>query len=260
MASMILFSSAKGADACRQTTKELLHSLGGALDAVPVLREILKTTSTLALSAFAAVSLALAGPSSPPSVVVRNCSGCHGIEGRPQLSYVPSLAGQSAKYIEAKLQGFRGAASPLVDEAFTPLTRRSERAGRQAITPAAAVHMIGIAKSLSDRDMKAVAVWYSAQTPFHPKSNRGSGFEETGQDLYVNGRQTQNLPACQSCHGRDAQGTAIAPRLAGQQREYVLARLNQFRSGSKGESPMTQIARSLDNSQLQAIAAYLHSR
>ena len=34
----VSFGSAKGADARRQTTKELARSLGGALDTAPVLR------------------------------------------------------------------------------------------------------------------------------------------------------------------------------------------------------------------------------
>ena len=37
-----LLKTAKGADACRQATKELLRSFGGALDPMPVLREFLK--------------------------------------------------------------------------------------------------------------------------------------------------------------------------------------------------------------------------
>jgi cytochrome c553 len=220
---------------------------------------LFRRTSAFALAAFAAASLALAGPSAPPAVVVRNCSGCHGIEGRPHLSYVPSLAGQSAKYIEARLQQFRELSSPAVDEAITPYIHRSRASSNDAITPAAAVHMIGIAKSLSENETKAAAAWYSAQTLLPAKSKKGSDFEQ-GKELYANGRQAQNVPACQSCHGSEAQGTAIAPRLAGQQPAYVLAQLNQFRSGAKPKSPMTQIARSLEQNQIQAIAAYLHSR
>jgi len=221
---------------------------------------VFRRSSVFALAVFTTASMALAARAAgPPAAVVRTCSGCHGIEGRPQLSYVPSLAGQSAKYIETKLQEFRQFSSPRVDEALMPHIRRSGAISKDAITPAATVNMIGIAKSLSDSDTKAVAGWYSAQTVLPARLKKGSGFEQ-GKDLYANGRKAQNLPACQSCHGAEAQGTAIAPRLAGQQSAYVLARLDQFRSGSKAQSPMTEIARSLDRNQVQAIATYLHAR
>ena len=220
---------------------------------------LFKRPSVFALAAFVAAPLACPAPCNPPAVVVRNCSGCHGLQGRSQLSYVPSLAGQSAKYIETKLQEFRQVPSPTVDEALRRHIDSWGAGRKQAITPAASAHMIGIAKSVSDSDRKAAAGWYAAQTPSRTKSQKGSVFEQ-GHDLYVKGRQAQNVPACQSCHGPEGQGTAIAPRLAGQQAAYVLAQLNQFRLGSKAQSPMTQIARSLEQNQVQAIAAYLHSR
>ena len=225
------------------------------MSASTLLRKLALTT----VAGLVAVGLVLAGEPRPPAVVIRICSGCHGMDGRPQLSYVPVLAGQNPKYIEGKLQKFRQATSPPVDEALKPLIHFSRSRSNGAITAAAATQMIGIAKSLSDSDSKAAAAWYSAQTPLPAKSKKGSAFQQ-GQDLYAHGRPTQNLPACQICHGPEGQGTAAAPRLAGQQREYVLAQLNEFRSGAEGQSPMTQIARSLDKNQMQAIAEYLHSR
>jgi hypothetical protein len=42
---IVCFRSAKGADARRQTPKELAKYLGGALDTAPVLREFLKLES-----------------------------------------------------------------------------------------------------------------------------------------------------------------------------------------------------------------------
>ncbi len=213
----------------------------------------------------AVVSIFVAGASAqqrpvPPPIVTSYCSGCHGMDGRAKLPYVPRLAGQNTAYLEHKLSYFRTVASSPVDEAFVRIARIGGDASEHAsLTDVAAVQMVGVANTVSERDLKAAAQWYSAQQPALGKHAKGKVIEE-GRSLYSNGLQTQNLPACRQCHGPDGAGSDKAPRLAGQNAAYLLSQLTLFRHANAGRSPMTDVARCLETEQASAIAVYLQSR
>ena len=61
--------------------------------------------------------------STPPAIVTRYCSGCHGVDGASQLPYVPRLAGIGAPYLESRFAAYKAAAASPVDEAFSMLVR-----------------------------------------------------------------------------------------------------------------------------------------
>jgi cytochrome c553 len=64
-----------------------------------------------------------------------------------------------------------------------------------------------------------------------------------------------------TCHGAAAEGKGPAPRLAGQNAEYIEGQLAKFRSGDRTHAPeMTMVTRDLDPEQAHAAAAYLQSR
>jgi cytochrome c553 len=195
-----------------------------------------------------------------PAIVTRACSGCHGIGGNSQLPYVPRLAGQSAAYLERKIESFRSTGALPVDEALA----RAAHAGRPGkgagVTSDAAVHMVGVARGIRAEEMKAAIQWYAAQSPARGRGGNPKLVEE-GRDLFANGRPSQGLAACQTCHGAQAQGTDAAPRLAGQHAPYLIGQINLFRTGANHNSPqMTGVARQLEASQARAIGAYLQSR
>lgn len=196
--------------------------------------------------------------STPPQVVTHYCSGCHGLNGRSQLPYIPRLAGLNSAYLERKLASFRTVPSSPVDEAFSRIAHIG-RASKHGGTTAATVHMIGIAKAVSAEEIKAATEWYAAQQPTRGKDGKRKTIEE-GRSVYLSGLQSQHLPACQSCHGPEAEGTRAAPRLAGQSAAYMLGQLALFRGDEQRQSPMTDIARSLESDQARAVALYLQSR
>ncbi len=193
-----------------------------------------------------------------PAIVSHNCSGCHELDGRSQLPYIPRLAGLSAAYTERKLGHFRSAAPTPVDEAVTRIVRlRSKDSG---LTRPAKENMIGMAHALSDEDIRAAAAWYAAQKPAPGRSGNRK-LIEAGKSVFARGVQSQGLPACQSCHAADAQGTNMAPRLAGQNAGYLLNQLALFRAGDPHHSPeMTVVAKNIEAGQARAVAAYLQSR
>jgi cytochrome c553 len=198
--------------------------------------------------------------STAPAIVTRYCSGCHGMDGKSQLPYIPRLAGLSATYSERKLASFRAAASAPVDEAFNRIAHIGSASKDAGITASATAHMVGTSHAISDEDLKAAAEWYAAQVPAHGRGGNGKLIEE-GRNLFINGLESQGLPACQTCHGPEAQGTDKAPRLAGQNAAYVVGQLAHFRTGDSHNSPeMTGVARYVERDQARAVAAYLQSR
>jgi cytochrome c553 len=83
-----------------------------------------------------------AGSSAVPREKLEQCIGCHGIPDYkgtfPEVYRVPMIGGQSAKYIEAALTAYR----------------KGDRKHPS---------MNGIAKSLSDQEIAALAAFYSQQ-------------------------------------------------------------------------------------------------
>lgn len=69
--------------------------------------------------------------------------------------------------------------------------------------------------------------------------------------------QPAALPACQACHG--AQGISASneiPNLAGQKRDYLVAQLEAFKSGTRKNELMAAIAAQLASADIKALAAY----
>jgi cytochrome c553 len=182
------------------------------------------------------------------------------MDGQAQLPYVPRLAGLSAAYTERKLARFQASDSWPVDEAVSRVARLGSARKEAAITPAATAHMVGLARTVSDADKRAAAQWYAAQTP--ARGTRGNRkLIEEGRGLFIDGAESQGLPACQSCHGSEGQGTELAPRLAGQNAAYVVGQIALYRAGDRRRSPeMTAVAQNVQAGQARAVAAYLQSR
>jgi cytochrome c553 len=196
----------------------------------------------------------------PPAVVTRYCSGCHEMDGKSQLPYIPRLAGLSASYSARRLASFRAMASPPVDEAIDRILHIGSPRGDAAVARGARAHMVGVASAISDQETNAAAQWYAEQPPAPGKNRKGRDFEG-GANLFNKGLDSQGVHACQSCHGSNAEGNGRAPRLAGQNSGYVMEQLAHFRAGQRCDSPeMTEIARNMANDQARAIALYLQTR
>ena len=82
-----------------------------------------------------------------------------------------------------------------------------------------------------------------------------------GKKIYTEGIPAQNVPACASCHGPNAQGAGAFPRLAGQHTDYLVAQLTGFQSGLRSNAPiMLGVVRTLSPQQMKAAATYAASR
>ncbi|HZW13014.1 MAG TPA: c-type cytochrome [Noviherbaspirillum sp.] len=161
------------------------------------------------------------------------CVGCHGAAGNSTIPQNPKLSGQHAEYVIKQLADFK-----------TP----------QRNNPV----MSGIAKGLSDEDMKNVAAYLEKQAP-QPGAAKNKDTIELGKKIYRGGIAEKNVPACAGCHGASGAGIpAQFARLAGQHQDYTVAQLTAFRQGARANSvQMTTIAKRMLDSEIQAVSDYI---
>jgi cytochrome c553 len=195
-----------------------------------------------------------------PHIVTTYCSGCHEVDGNAQLPYVPKLAGINLAYAERKLTGFEEI-SPPVDEVFSGVLNLTDPKKEPTnVTRQERINMQGVAHAAKPEEMKEALLWYAKQTR-EPGRSGNKRLLAQGKELFLDGVPAQKVLSCQTCHARDAQGKGFAPRLAGQNAEYIEGQLAKFRQGDRRHAPeMTMVTRDLDPDQARAVAAYLQSQ
>lgn len=171
-------------------------------------------------------------------LAVTVCGTCHGVTGNSAQPKYPRLAGQNANYLAAQLRAFRAQ------------TRGD---------PDAIGYMWGMASQLDDDTIQALAAYYAAQKA-EPSAGGAAPESSRGREIYEKGVAAQGVPACSSCHGPDAHGTADFPRLAGQHSQYVLKQLASFQSNMRNVAIMHGVAQNLNLADMDAVAAFLESQ
>lgn len=166
------------------------------------------------------------------------CGTCHGARGISTQPKFPNLAGQNANYLAAQLKNFRA---------------------QSRGDPDAIGYMWGMASSLNDETIDALAKYYAAQVPTHGRTRDPAAIAR-GRELYLQGIAAQGVPACALCHGPDAHGLADFPRLAGQHSQYVLKQLGSFQSNMRDVAIMHGVAKTLKLEEMQFIADYLEAQ
>jgi cytochrome c553 len=166
------------------------------------------------------------------------CSKCHGQEGLSPSSLVPHLAGQQAVYLDNQLRQFRN---------------------RGRSDPHAQSQMWGIAGPLSNADIKAVADHYAAKPPPPPVPSDRPPLLEKGKAIAQDGVDARDIPACLSCHGKQAKGMGPIPRLAGQHRDYLFRQIKDFRSSVREGDTMHENAKAITDEEAQALAIFFSS-
>ncbi len=173
----------------------------------------------------------------PPDLVRRECSTCHGLRGISVAPTFPNLAGQQAQYLEVQLKAFRD---------------------RSRADPHAQAFMWGMAAQLSDSTISEIAAYFAAQPPA-PGRPGDPAEVAAGKKIFEQGIESQHVPPCQSCHMKNAEGNAIFPRLAGQHRNYVEKQLEVFATGLRANPIMHENAKNLTALEISQVAAYLSS-
>jgi len=168
------------------------------------------------------------------------CKTCHGFSGQGYRGFypMPRLAGQQSDYIENQLQAF--------------IERRRQN-------PV----MFNVAHVLNPAMVKGLAAYFGSLNP-KPLGGAPKEFVAAGKKIYEEGVPTSDVPPCASCHGPEAKGEGVFPRLAGQLHDYIMRKLVNW-DKERGRDPknpdtsaiMEPIAHSLTEQQIPAVAAYL---
>jgi cytochrome c553 len=199
---------------------------------------------TIALAALAvrdAHSATLIVPPDPStmgtqSLVNRACSKCHGQYGVSISPLFPILAAQLPGYIEAELKLFR-------------LRGRSD--------PRARAFMWGIARGLTDEQIKGVAQYFSKQPPVKGSGSSTPALADKGKLMYENGAPERDIEACTVCHGHSGEGVNTQPRLAGQHPDYVSIEMFQYRSGLRENKVMQHVTEKMTDDEIAAVVDYV---
>ena len=155
------------------------------------------------------------------------CAACHGPDGNSSQGIYPSLAGQTARYIYLQLKDFNEG-------------RRSD----PLMTP--------VAKTLTKDDMLNVAAYFAAQElrplDFKADPNKvAKGSAKAAETL------------CTMCHRGGFKGQNEIPRVAGQQHDYIVKQLKDFkeRRRTNDAGNMASVAKTLSDEDIENLAQYL---
>ncbi len=167
------------------------------------------------------------------------CVACHGEEGNSVVPMFPKLAGMTGEYLAKQLTEFM-----------------SGKRKNDMMSP--------IAANLKPADVAPLAAYYgnAKPKPAPVPATPDAKLVEEGKQLFMNGNETTGVPACGGCHGQDAAGVALVPRLAGQYGDYVIAQLKNFNAGTRTNDPnrfMRVVAQRMTEQEMKAVAEYLSS-
>jgi cytochrome c553 len=197
-------------------------------------------------TAMPAPAVATAVPAAPMAAVAQSpvdqaqlCASCHNKDGNSTVPAWPSIAGQSPKYFLEQLKAFKaGATGPRPEPV-----------------------MEGILGPLSMEELESLAAYFSKQTVVVGATPEA--FVALGRQIYRGGNPKTGVPACAACHEARGVGNPLAgfPGLSGQQPDYIIQQLNNFRTGLRKNDPnamMQAIAKRMSDEEIKAVANYVH--
>ena len=155
------------------------------------------------------------------------CADCHGLKGLPGESKIPIIWGQNAGYLYLQLRDLQ----------------KGERKDEL---------MSVIAHDVVKEDALEFAEYFAAK-PW-PKNNAPPASEA---DATTAAALNKSVP-CTSCHFDQFQGDLSVPRLAGQQRDYLVKTLMDFRTHARANNPaMSDLMNAVTPEQIEAMGNYL---
>jgi cytochrome c553 len=144
------------------------------------------------------------------------CGGCHGMQGVSPDSATPSLAGQDEAYLADAIKAYR--------------TSRKREKMRAYIT------------GLADRDVGNIAAFYAVQRSRAP---------ENGRTLVQ-----EFVERCNKCHGPGVQSAMPIPRIQGQDKDYLVMALREYRDDRRESTTMHRMSLPYGDSIIESISAY----
>jgi cytochrome c553 len=157
------------------------------------------------------------------------CAACHGADGNSPSGLFPNLAGQTWRYIYVQLKDFKEGrrSNPLMSPMAQPLSRQ---------------------------DMIDIANYFAAQ-PAKPSTFKT---DETKIRL---GKAKAEETLCAMCHLGGFAGQNEIPKVAGQQYDYIVQQLHDFKARKRTNDAgnMTSVAQTLSETDIENLAHYITS-
>ena len=155
-----------------------------------------------------------------------SCTSCHGVSGISTTAGIPNLAGQRPAYLYLELKAYQsgGRSNP---------------------------QMIDRVKFLSDDALVKVAAYYASLDPPQPA--------KTGAPAIVDPVQAGKTAAaaCAGCHGEaGVSQTPGTPNLIGEQPQYLVAAMKDYRSGERKNDTMKAMVAALSDADINHIALF----
>ncbi|MBV8564920.1 MAG: cytochrome c4 [Methylobacteriaceae bacterium] len=155
------------------------------------------------------------------------CSACHGENGVPQDPATPVIWGQHEGYLYIELRDYK----------------RGNRKNEQ---------MSAIVEGLERDDLLALAAYF-AKKPWPNLSQPRAGSDDT-----THAERVAGSAQCPQCHLNGYLGDSTQPRLAGQNHDYLLKTMQDFRSGARANNDwMTALLQKYSDDDIGALAKYL---
>jgi cytochrome c553 len=133
------------------------------------------------------------------------CSACHGENGVPIDKVIPNIWGQNEGYIYIELRDMKKGA------------RKNEQ-------------MAPVVQDMSREDMLAFAAYFAAKPWPNQQQKRAPAEDSKHFDVMA------NSAGCTGCHQANYIGAGTQPRIAGQNQEYLLKTMLDFRSGARANN------------------------
>ena len=155
------------------------------------------------------------------------CAACHGADGNSVAGTFPILAGQNARYLYLQLRDFNEGArkDPVMSQQLAGLTKQ---------------------------DFFDLAAYFSAQKP------KTLTFKADPARI-ERGRKKSEEVLCTMCHLGGFKGQNEIPRVAGQQPDYVIKQLRDFKARTRTNDAgnMTAVAQTISDDDIVDLAHYI---
>jgi cytochrome c553 len=183
---------------------------------------------TIVLAALVAVGTSAAAQT-PPAVPAKAavCAACHGEAGRSTIATNPVLAGQTSRYMYLQLRDFQEG-------------RRSDP------------QMSPMVKDMTRDEMRELSDWFAKQKPPVQQYK----VDEAKARL---GKAKSDETLCTMCHLGGFLGQNEIPRVAGQNYEYIVKQLADFKARRRTNDAgnMTSVSNTLSDADIENLAHYL---
>jgi cytochrome c553 len=165
-----------------------------------------------------------------------SCFLCHGERGESTSEVFPRLAGQHAEYVAKQLTAFQSG------------QRKSST-------------MASMVAKLTPDEMLALGRYYEGMN-LPREEAKDPQLAAMGRYIYHNGNKFSGVPACASCHGAAAEGSANLPRLATQFSGYIHTQLKSFgkRERTNDNAVMHSVVEKMTELEMAAVAEYVSSK